>query len=74
LDACGSRKVNRNRERPAGGIKPQTAAGAWQLRPLTFRGLKTAATFTTIALLWSLWSSPSLSSWFDLLRRGLCGV
>ena len=74
LDARGSRKANRKGKRPAGGIKPQTAAGAWQLRPLAFRGLKTAATFTTIALLWSLWSSPSLSSWFDLLRRGLCGV
>lgn len=32
---------------------------------------RVAATFTTIAVLWSLWSSPSLESWMDLLRRGL---
>ncbi len=33
--------------------------------------LRVAATFTTIAVLWSLWSSPSLESWLGLLRRGL---
>ena len=30
-----------------------------------------AGTFTTIALLWSLWGSPSVSSWLEMLQRGL---
>ena len=46
-------------------------AGA--LHAFGIRAVKTAATFTTIAMLWSLWSSPSLSAWLDLLRRGLYG-
>ena len=28
-------------------------------------------TFATIALLWSLWSSPSVEAWVNLIRRGL---
>jgi D-alanyl-lipoteichoic acid acyltransferase DltB (MBOAT superfamily) len=35
------------------------------------RVVKIAATFTTIALLWSLWSSPSVGAWLEMLRRGL---
>jgi hypothetical protein len=35
------------------------------------RVVKTVATFTTIALLWSLWSSPSVGAWLGLLRRGI---
>jgi hypothetical protein len=35
------------------------------------RAVQTAATFTTIALLWSLWSSPSVGAWLGLLQRGL---
>ena len=35
------------------------------------RVLKTAATFTIIILLWSLWTSPSVSAWTGMLRRGL---
>jgi alginate O-acetyltransferase complex protein AlgI len=38
---------------------------------LALRAVKTAATFTTIALLWSLWSSPSVGAWLGMLRRGL---
>jgi alginate O-acetyltransferase complex protein AlgI len=38
---------------------------------LAIRAARTAATFTTLALLWSLWSSPSVSAWLGLLRRGL---
>ena len=37
----------------------------------TVRGAQTAATFTSICLLWSLWSSPSLAVWLDLMKRGL---
>jgi alginate O-acetyltransferase complex protein AlgI len=35
------------------------------------RAVRTAGTFATIALLWSLWSSPSVEAWVDLIRRGL---
>jgi hypothetical protein len=35
------------------------------------RCARVAATFTTIALLWSLWSSPGVGAWLGLLRRGL---
>jgi D-alanyl-lipoteichoic acid acyltransferase DltB (MBOAT superfamily) len=35
------------------------------------RALRVAGTFTTIALLWSLWSSPTVAAWVDLIRRGL---
>ncbi|WP_435008890.1 hypothetical protein P12x_000141 [Tundrisphaera lichenicola] len=33
------------------------------------RSLKTAATFLTIALLWSLWCSPSVSEWTGMFGR-----
>ena len=38
---------------------------------LLLRALRVAGTFTTIVLLWSLWSSPGVDAWLDLLRRGL---
>jgi D-alanyl-lipoteichoic acid acyltransferase DltB (MBOAT superfamily) len=50
------------------GVTPQAA------RALALRAVKVAGTFTTIALLWSLWSSPSLAAWLDLLRRGYYGL
>jgi alginate O-acetyltransferase complex protein AlgI len=31
----------------------------------------TAGTFATIAVLWSLWSSPSVEAWLAMIRRGL---
>jgi D-alanyl-lipoteichoic acid acyltransferase DltB (MBOAT superfamily) len=37
------------------------------------RGVKVATTFTILSLLWSLWSSPSVPAWLDLLRRGFQG-
>jgi D-alanyl-lipoteichoic acid acyltransferase DltB (MBOAT superfamily) len=40
-------------------------------RGIVTRALKTAATFLVIALLWSLWTSPSLGAWAALLQRGL---
>lgn len=53
--------------------KPRAARGsrARAIANLAIRALKTAATFVTIAVLWSLWSSPSVAAWFELLRRGL---
>jgi alginate O-acetyltransferase complex protein AlgI len=38
---------------------------------VALHAVQIAATFTTIAVLWSLWSSPSLAAWVDLIRRGL---
>lgn len=38
-------------------------------RMIAVRTAKTLATFTTIALLWSLWSSPSLGAWLAMLGR-----
>ncbi len=35
------------------------------------RAARIAGTFTTIALLWSLWSSPNVGAWVDMMRRGL---
>jgi len=42
-------------------------------REITLRAFKVAGTFSTVALLWSLWSSPSLSAWLDLIHRGIYG-
>jgi alginate O-acetyltransferase complex protein AlgI len=38
---------------------------------LVIRTARIAGTFTTIAVLWSLWSSPSAEAWVELIRRGL---
>jgi hypothetical protein len=38
---------------------------------LALQSMKVAATFVTIALLWSLWSSSSVEAWIGMLRRGL---
>jgi hypothetical protein len=40
-------------------------------RDLAIRSLKIAATFTTISLLWSLWTSPTLGEWLAMMGRGL---
>jgi hypothetical protein len=69
--------ARRSRNRGAGRIKSRATAVAarrLELGPLAWRGLKTAGTFTTVAVLWSLWSSPSLSAWLDLFHRGLRGL
>ncbi|QEH37731.1 hypothetical protein OJF2_63220 [Aquisphaera giovannonii] len=49
-------------------------AGGIPFGPLAARGLKTAGTLTTLALLWSLWYSPSLSAWMAMMRRGILGA
>jgi alginate O-acetyltransferase complex protein AlgI len=69
--------AQRIRNRGGGRTRVRAAAAAdWriELGPGAVRGLKTAGTFTTVALLWSLWSSPSLAAWLDLLGRGLRGL
>jgi D-alanyl-lipoteichoic acid acyltransferase DltB (MBOAT superfamily) len=35
-------------------------------KDLALRGLRTAGTFATIIVLWSLWTSPSVAEWFAL--------
>jgi len=67
-DARRSQSGSRARRAGAAGM---VTKGQMELGPLAIRALKTVATFVTIAVLWSLWSSPSLAAWLDLLRRGL---
>ena len=43
------------------------AAAESRLTGAARTGLKTMATFATIAILWSMWSSPSLEAWFVVL-------
>jgi alginate O-acetyltransferase complex protein AlgI len=43
------------------------------VRDLIVRSLKVAGTFSTVALLWSLWCSTSLSAWLAMIQRGLYG-
>jgi alginate O-acetyltransferase complex protein AlgI len=42
-------------------------------RELAVRSIKVAATFSTIAVLWSLWSSSSLPAWLEMMSRGFHG-
>ena len=48
-----------------------SSAGDGTLMPVLLRIGKTAGTFATIVVLWSLWDSPTVGEWLDLLRRGL---
>lgn len=41
------------------------------LKARALNSLKVAGTLLTITLLWSLWSSESLSAWLDMLRRAM---
>jgi alginate O-acetyltransferase complex protein AlgI len=54
------------REKPR---KPSQPNG----RTIVVRAMKTIATFVSISLLWSLWSSPSLNAWFAMFRRAFGG-
>ena len=38
---------------------------------IALRAVKTAATFVTIAVLWSLWTSQGISPWLAMMKRGL---
>jgi D-alanyl-lipoteichoic acid acyltransferase DltB (MBOAT superfamily) len=48
------------------GRARRIAAGTWTLRGAAGSTLKVAATFASICLLWSLWTSDSFTSWFAL--------
>ncbi|MCI0435734.1 MAG: hypothetical protein L0271_19145, partial [Gemmatimonadetes bacterium] len=62
LIASTLREAKRGRTRRLGSQLPS-------LRECLGTGLGTVRTFTLIALLWSLWSSPSFGDWFALWRR-----
>lgn len=47
--------------------RPRRTAPGWQVRSL--HAVRVLATVTTILVLWSLWSSPSVSSWLYLMSR-----
>ncbi len=54
--------------------KPRKATGSHSPHlALMIRVAQTLATFVTISLLWSLWSSPSLTAWFAMFRRAFGG-
>ncbi len=61
--------VERDARRPA---QARSRSG-WTWRGSIFKTARVAGTFGVISLLWSLWSSPSVSDWIDLLGRGLLG-
>lgn len=48
------------------GLAPRT----WTLREIGAQALRVAATFSTIAVLWSLWSSESIGDWLRLWSVG----
>ena len=62
------------RRRRTPSLATASCANQLAFRELAPRCLKIAATFTTIAVLWSLWSSPSLAAWLEMLCRGLQGA
>jgi hypothetical protein len=69
--------LRRSQRRSATRSRGRAAEGqSWRARlgSAAVRGLKTAGTLTTIALLWSLWSSPNLAAWLELMRRGILGA
>jgi D-alanyl-lipoteichoic acid acyltransferase DltB (MBOAT superfamily) len=63
--------VQSDARRPPGHARAQE--NDWRPRALAMRVGKTAGTFATIALLWALWSSPSVADFTAMVRRGLGG-
>jgi D-alanyl-lipoteichoic acid acyltransferase DltB (MBOAT superfamily) len=51
--------------------RPRPKAEPRGPRQVALRAARVAGTFATIALLWSLWSSPSVGAWVAMLRRGI---
>jgi alginate O-acetyltransferase complex protein AlgI len=68
IDARARRPRPRDPDRGAG---IQARSGGFALRPFAIRGVQIAATFTTIVVLWSLWTSPGIAEWLDMMRRGI---
>jgi alginate O-acetyltransferase complex protein AlgI len=59
--------ARRSQSRNAGDRCPRSS------RDFAAHSLKVAGTFATVTLLWSLWCSPSLSAWLDMIHRGIYG-
>lgn len=49
--------------------KPVDRNAKFTLKSLSIRVAKTSMTFVAIVMLWSLWSSPSLSAWLNLMSK-----
>jgi hypothetical protein len=60
--------VQLDARRPGGRSRKSESAAP---RRLALRAARTAGTFATIALLWSLWTSHGVADWLDMLRRGV---
>jgi alginate O-acetyltransferase complex protein AlgI len=58
---------------PTSALGPSSLGMRPSPRAILVRTCKVAGTFTMVALLWSLWSSPSLSEWLDMVHRGIYG-
>jgi len=53
------------------GRKRSLGKQSMNFRSIASRSVSVVLTFTTISLLWSLWTSPSMSAWFGMLEAGL---
>ena len=65
--------VNVQLDAREGVSRPSRCPGRPTLSQRLLRASKIAATFTTLALLWSLWSSPDLVAWVGMFRRAFSG-
>ena len=52
---------------PPLGSAPSCAAGGCGSQSWPLRALKVAVTFSVITTLWSLWNSPSVGAWLELV-------
>jgi len=59
------------RFRPLKATEGRSASVWRRAGALAKHSLQVAATFTTIAVLWSLWSSPGVGEWLEMMGRGL---
>jgi alginate O-acetyltransferase complex protein AlgI len=67
-------QLDARRSRVRQSARGSSSPGTWLSPfPLLVRAGKVAGTFTMVAVLWSLWSSPSLSEWIDMVHRGIYG-
>ena len=61
----------RSSRRPARSLKAKGQSGKPSIADRAVLAAKTMATFVTIAMLWSLWCSPTLTEWLETMGRGL---
>jgi alginate O-acetyltransferase complex protein AlgI len=62
------------RKRRTVSLASAGSSDQFTFRELALKSVKIVATFTTITVLWSLWSSPSVEAWLEMLRRGFQGT